>query len=98
MQRVDEPPEGGLHRQLGDFENARQDRVSRDKTQLNGEQAIPLIKALRPEVPIILSSGFSEAELSHRFESSGISDFLQKPYRVPAILSKVRQHLELLTG
>jgi two-component system cell cycle sensor histidine kinase/response regulator CckA len=61
---------------------------------MNGEQAIPLIKALRPDVPIILSSGFSEAELSHRFESSGISDFLQKPYRVPVILSKVRQHLD----
>jgi two-component system, cell cycle sensor histidine kinase and response regulator CckA len=64
---------------------------------MNGEQAIPLIKALRPDVPIILSSGFSEAELSRRFESSGIAGFLQKPYRIPVILSKVRQHLELVT-
>ncbi len=63
---------------------------------MNGEQAIPLIRALRPDVPIILSSGFSEAELSRRFVSSGIAGFLQKPYSAAAILSKVRQHLELL--
>ena len=34
MQRVDESPEGGLHRQLGDFEDARQNRVARDEAQL----------------------------------------------------------------
>ena len=34
MQRVDESPEGGLHRQLGDFENARQNRVAGDEPQL----------------------------------------------------------------
>jgi hypothetical protein len=34
MQRVHESPEGGLHWQLGDFENARQDRVASDEAQL----------------------------------------------------------------
>ena len=34
MQRVHESPEGGLHRQFGDFENARQDRVACDEAQL----------------------------------------------------------------
>jgi len=62
---------------------------------MNGERAIPLIKALRPDVPIILSSGYSEAELSRRFVSSGISGFLQKPYTVSVILSKIRQNLEI---
>jgi two-component system cell cycle sensor histidine kinase/response regulator CckA len=65
---------------------------------MNGEQAIPLIKALRPDLPIILSSGYSEAELSRRFVSSGISGFLQKPYTISAILSKVRRNLEILAS
>ncbi len=34
MQRVQESPEGGLDRQLGNFENARQDRIARDEAQL----------------------------------------------------------------
>ncbi len=56
---------------------------------MTGEQAIPLIKALRPELPIVLSSGFNEAEVSHRFASAGISGFLQKPYAVSAIFRLV---------
>ena len=34
MQRVYESPESGLHRQLGHFEDARQDRVPCDEAQL----------------------------------------------------------------
>jgi two-component system cell cycle sensor histidine kinase/response regulator CckA len=64
---------------------------------MTGEKAIPLIKLSRPNVPIILSSGYSEAELSRRFSSAGISAFLQKPYTASAILAKVTQILEVLT-
>jgi len=34
MQRVHESPAGGLHRQLANFENARQNRVAGDEAQL----------------------------------------------------------------
>src|ERR1019366_8202240 len=34
MQRIYESPESGLHRQLGDFENARQDRIACEEAQL----------------------------------------------------------------
>ncbi len=34
MQGIHESPEGGLHRQLGDLQNARQDRVAGDEAQL----------------------------------------------------------------
>jgi two-component system, cell cycle sensor histidine kinase and response regulator CckA len=64
---------------------------------MTGERAIPLIKLSRPNIPIILSSGYSEAELSRRFSSAGISAFLQKPYTASAILAKVTQILEVLT-
>jgi hypothetical protein len=34
MQRIHKPPEGGLHRQLGDFQDAGQNRIASDETQL----------------------------------------------------------------
>jgi two-component system, cell cycle sensor histidine kinase and response regulator CckA len=56
---------------------------------MTGEQAIPLIRATNPQLPIILSSGFSEVEINRRFASSGIAGVLQKPYTVAAIMGKV---------
>jgi CheY-like chemotaxis protein len=56
---------------------------------MNGEEALPLIKAMRPNLPIIISSGFSEAEIARRFESWGVAGVLSKPYTVAAIVSKV---------
>lgn len=56
---------------------------------MTGEQAIPLIKALDPRLPIILSSGFSEAEISRRFASAGIAGVLQKPYTLGGLVAKV---------
>ncbi len=54
---------------------------------MTGEQALPLIRAAYPEIPIILSSGFNEAEISR----AGIAGVLQKPYTVSAVISKVTQ-------
>jgi signal transduction histidine kinase/CheY-like chemotaxis protein len=58
---------------------------------MTGGQAIPLIKVMCPALPIILSSGFAEAEISRRFADAGIADFLQKPYTAATITSKVLQ-------
>jgi len=61
---------------------------------MTGEQALPLIKTIDPNMPIVLSSGFSEAEISRRFASSGIAAVLQKPYTVSAIIAKVTHALK----
>jgi PAS domain S-box-containing protein len=61
---------------------------------MTGEQAIPIIKEMRPDVPVILSSGFGEAEVLDRLSSGGITDFLQKPYNVAEVISKVNHHLQ----
>ena len=63
---------------------------------MTGEQAIPLIKQIRPELPIILSSGYSEAEIVRRFSSAGIADVLQKPYTVDELLSRVNRVLHAI--
>ncbi len=61
---------------------------------MTGEQVLPLIKENYPKIPIILSSGFNEAEISHRFASAGLAGFLQKPYSAQAVLSKVTHALQ----
>jgi len=65
---------------------------------MNGEEALRLIKAMRPNLPIIISSGFSEAEIAQRFESSGVAGVLSKPYTVAAIVSKVTNVLRNRQG
>jgi CheY-like chemotaxis protein len=63
---------------------------------MTGEQALPLIRAMRPEIPVILSSGFNEAEISRRFASAGLAGVLQKPYTLSAITRKVSEALQVI--
>jgi two-component system cell cycle sensor histidine kinase/response regulator CckA len=61
---------------------------------MTGEQALPLIKTMHPEIPVILSSGFSDVEISRRFASAGIAGVLQKPYSASTITSAVTEALQ----
>jgi CheY-like chemotaxis protein len=61
---------------------------------MSGEAALPLINALRPGLPVIISSGFNEAEVLRRFGSSQVAGVLPKPYTVDAIVSKVMAVLQ----
>ena len=54
---------------------------------LGGEQALAQIKQIRPQVPVIASSGYSEEEASQRFPAGQIAAFLQKPYSA-AVLAR----------
>ena len=52
---------------------------------LGGEKALTMIKEIRPEIPVIASSGYSEAEASRRFPAGEFAAFLQKPYTAAAL-------------
>ena len=47
---------------------------------MSGEECLMRLKSIKPDVPVILSSGFSETEAARRFRSAGAATFLQKPY------------------
>jgi CheY-like chemotaxis protein len=57
---------------------------------LGGEQALRLIKEIRPDVPVIASSGYSEVEASRRFPAEPLVGFLQKPYTGVTLAQKVK--------
>jgi CheY-like chemotaxis protein len=47
---------------------------------MTGEVALPLIKQINPDVPVILSTGFDAGEAARRFPGLKPQGFLQKPY------------------
>ncbi len=53
--------------------------------RMNGAEAFEKMRAIRNDVRVILSSGYTEDEVTIDFTRQGFAGFLQKPYR-PAIL------------
>ena len=64
---------------------------------MNGEEALERIQQIRSDVPVLLSSGFSEGEALRRFQDRGFAGFLQKPYTATALARKI-QHAVSLNG
>lgn len=60
---------------------------------LNGEQVLKELRALRPDVPVLLCSGYSQEELSQRFTAEDMAAFLQKPYPFETLRRRLRDLL-----
>ena len=58
--------------------------------EMDGYQTLPLLREIRPDVPVIISSGYSEQEIVHRFDDHSVQGFIQKPYRASVILQRVK--------
>jgi CheY-like chemotaxis protein/two-component sensor histidine kinase len=61
---------------------------------MNGEEAYELIHAIRPDVPVVLSSGYTEQDVSERFAGKGPVAFIQKPYVLQDLAQKLRDVVE----
>jgi FixJ family two-component response regulator len=44
---------------------------------------------IAPGVPVILTSGFDEQDAVGEFTGAGLAGFIQKPYRMKALLQKI---------
>ena len=51
------------------------------------------MRQMRDDVPVILSSGYNEAEAMRRFNGKGLAGFLQKPYRAGALIEIVQSDM-----
>ncbi len=60
---------------------------------LDADETLRALRSVRPNLPVILSSGYSESEASRRFAAGDLAGFLPKPYRPYQLLEKVRQAL-----
>ncbi len=61
---------------------------------MNGEELFNAIRQQNMDVPIMLSSGYTEEDASKRFASEGVAGFIQKPYLIDTFIEKIRQVLE----
>jgi two-component system cell cycle sensor histidine kinase/response regulator CckA len=62
---------------------------------MGGEETFRELKAISPDVRVILSSGYNEVEAVRRFAGKGLAGFVQKPYSSAVLLAKVEN---ILTG
>jgi CheY-like chemotaxis protein len=51
--------------------------------------------SLRPDVPLILSSGYSESDALERVGPATVAAFLEKPYQAATLVAKVEQVLRI---
>jgi len=60
---------------------------------MGGEEALPLLRAIRRDVPVILSSGYSEADTMRRFTNEDVAGYVQKPYSSVRLRERVEAAL-----
>ncbi|WP_041972794.1 response regulator [Geobacter sp. OR-1] len=59
---------------------------------MDGEQTFRELRLIDPNVKVIMSSGYSEYEVTQKFAGKGLSGFVQKPYKISSfqeVLEKV---------
>ncbi|MCC6696889.1 MAG: PAS domain-containing protein [Candidatus Hydrogenedentes bacterium] len=59
--------------------------------RLGGEETFRELRRIKPEVRVVLSSGFSEQDTVTHFGESGLAGFLQKPYRAQTLYRAIHQ-------
>jgi len=62
--------------------------------RLSGEETFRELRSIKREVPVILSSGYSEQDATDRFAGKGLAGFIQKPYDAPELRRELREVLE----
>jgi len=61
--------------------------------RMDGVETLAAMRAISGNVPIILSSGYSEHDISRRFAGKGFAGFIEKPYRLATLEDKIRSAL-----
>ncbi|HUP02890.1 MAG TPA: PAS domain S-box protein [Bryobacteraceae bacterium] len=58
--------------------------------RMSGEEALPALRRIRPDIKVLISSGFSEAEAMSVFAGQRVSGFVQKPYTATRLAERVK--------
>ncbi len=60
---------------------------------MSGEEVFRHLKSIRPDVKVVLTSGFNEAEVIERFTGEGPAGFIQKPFTSSALAATLKSVL-----
>jgi PAS domain S-box-containing protein len=61
---------------------------------MGGEETFRELRRIRPDTCVLLSSGYNEDEVADRFAGKGLAGYIQKPYRLAQLRSKLRALLQ----
>jgi CheY-like chemotaxis protein len=61
--------------------------------KMDGQAAFQEIRRLRPRVPVILSSGYNEQEVTQKFVGKAFTTFVQKPYQLLELATRMQEAL-----
>jgi CheY-like chemotaxis protein len=60
----------------------------------NGEETLRALQRIRPDVRVVLSTGYHEAEVLRRFNGKGLAGFIQKPYTAAQLAERIKAAAE----
>lgn len=63
--------------------------------EIDGIAFMKIIKRDRPEIPILAISGFATGKMAKEVSMNGAYGFLEKPFAIEDLLSKVRKGIDL---
>ncbi len=61
---------------------------------LDGAEAFRELRRIRPDIKVVLASGYTEAQATSRFCGKGLAGFVQKPFRLDTLRSALKEALE----
>ena len=61
--------------------------------RLNGDEVFRRLRSAHPTLPIVLCSGYTEEDISRRFDGLGLTSFLEKPFKPSELVALVGQVL-----
>lgn len=62
--------------------------------RMDGVTCVNEIRRIRPNAKVILSSGFTQADITRRFGDAGLSGFAQKPYDLATLRAELQRVLQ----
>ncbi|MBP7592662.1 MAG: PAS domain S-box protein [Chloroflexi bacterium] len=60
---------------------------------MNGSETLQALQQINPDVRVLMSSGYSEAETNNRLNGRATVGFLQKPYTLNRLVDEITRHL-----
>jgi two-component system, cell cycle sensor histidine kinase and response regulator CckA len=61
---------------------------------MSGEQTLEALRATKPDVPVLLVSGYAEGDLLRRLSGAGRLGFVAKPFTRDVMMKKLREFLD----
>ena len=59
--------------------------------QMDGTQCFKELQKIKPEIKVVISSGFSEREVAQRFVGNEVAGFIQKPYKLSVLKEEIKK-------